>query len=329
MFRTIRNCAAAFIACLALASVAQAETELVVAEPVHSVGYLPLYVAIHNGYFTDEKLKVTVMTTEGGSAHTNAVLTKRAFAFIGGPEHNAFAKAKGAELRSVVNIVDRGNVYLVASSALPPPTGSLADYVKGKRLVVSFYGGTPNSILRYLLAKWSLDVKNDVTLIETGNAAVLAALATKQGDIGVTTEPLLTQGIAKGIWGEPFYNVPKELGPYAYSTINVRKESVDTEAEAVKGFVRAMIKGLRFTYDNPGAAAEIAKKEFPTMPLEQLQATLKRSFDDEMWSRDGMVSPAAWDTAKAVVMEAGILTKDIGYDEIIDMRFVRTTISER
>jgi NitT/TauT family transport system substrate-binding protein len=165
--------------------------------------------------------------------------------------------------------------------------------------------------------------------METTNAAILPAIATKQADLGVTTEPLLTQGIVKGLWGEPFFNVPKELGPYAYSTINVRKESVTKEPAEVKGFVRAMIKGLRFTHDNPGAAAEIAKKEFPTMPLEQLQATLKRSFDDEMWSKDGMVSPAAWDTAKAVVMEAGILTKDIAYDEIIDMQFVKTSVSAR
>jgi hypothetical protein len=27
------------------------------------------------------------------------------------PEHDAYAKAKGAELRAVVNCVDRGNVY--------------------------------------------------------------------------------------------------------------------------------------------------------------------------------------------------------------------------
>ena len=34
----------------------------------------------------------------------------------------------------------------------------------------------------------------------------------------------------------------------------------------------------------PTEAAEIAKKEFPTMPLDDLQATLDRSFADELWS---------------------------------------------
>jgi NitT/TauT family transport system substrate-binding protein len=41
-----------------------------------------------------------------------------------------------------------------------------------------------------------------------------------------------------------------------------------------------------------------------------------------MWSKDGVISRAAWDTAKSVVMSAGILKTDVKYDEIIDMSFV-------
>jgi NitT/TauT family transport system substrate-binding protein len=92
----------------------------------------------------------------------------------------------------------------------------------------------------------------------------------------------------------------------------------------VRGFVRGMIKGLKFLYANQAESAEIAKKQFPTMPLDDLKATLDRSFADEMWSKDGMVSRAAWDTAKAVVMDAGILKTDVKYDEIIDMSFVES-----
>ena len=90
---------------------AQAQKTLLVAEPQHGIGYLPLYVAIRNGYFAKQGLDVKAMTVDGGSTHTNAVLTGQAFAFIGGPEHNAYAKLKGGELRAVVNVVDRGNVY--------------------------------------------------------------------------------------------------------------------------------------------------------------------------------------------------------------------------
>ena len=85
-----------------------AAKELLVAEPVHSTGYLPMYIAMAKGLFEDVTVKLVTIETGGG--HTNAVLSGQAFAFIGGPEHNAFAKAKGAELRAVVHCVDRGNV---------------------------------------------------------------------------------------------------------------------------------------------------------------------------------------------------------------------------
>ena len=58
------------------------------------------------------------------------------------------------------------------------------------------------------------------------------------------------------------------------------------------------------------------------MPLEDLRSTLDRSFADEMWSRDGTISPQAWATASAVVREAGLLKSDVKYEEIIDMSFV-------
>jgi NitT/TauT family transport system substrate-binding protein len=58
------------------------------------------------------------------------------------------------------------------------------------------------------------------------------------------------------------------------------------------------------------------------MPLDDLKATLDRSFADELWSKDGTISRASWDTAKAVVMGAGLLKTDVKYEEIIDMSFV-------
>ena len=264
-----------------------ASKELLVAEPVHSTGYLPMYIAMANNYFAESDIVVKIVTIETGSGHTNAVLSGQAFAFIGGPEHNAFAKAKGAELRSVVHCVNRGNVYMNAVKGQEPKDANWPAYFRGKSIAVGPYSGTPNSILRYLLVKWQLDAKRDVSLIEVPNSAVPAAVKGGQATIGVVTEPMITQGVRSGLWGEPFFNVPKELGPYAYSTINVRLESIQKEPETVRGFVKGMVKALKFLYANPNEAAEIAKKQFPTMAVEDLKAALDRSFKDEMWSKDG------------------------------------------
>lgn len=319
--------------CVALALTATTQAAdlepLLVAEPVHSIGYLPLYVAMHKGFFAQEGLVVKVVTIESGSGHTNAVLSGQAFAFIGGPEHNAYAKLKGAELRSVVNVVDRGNVYLVAKKGLAPTGQDYAGFLKGKSIATGAVGGTPNSITRFLLDKWKIDSKKDVELMETTAAGALAAMKAGRTQVIVATEPQITQGIRQGLFEEPFYNVPRELGSYAYSTLNVRLDSITKQPETVSKFVRAVMKGLQATYANPVEAAEVARKEFPTMPPEDLKATIDRSFKDEIWSRDGLVSQQAWTTSKSVVMDAGMLKQDVPYAGVIDMQFVQKNVATK
>ena len=106
--------------------------------------------------------------------------------------------------------------------------------------------------------------------------------------------------------------MPKELGPYAYSTINVRLDSIQKEPETVRGFVKGMVKGLKFLYANPNESAEIAKKQFPTMALEDLKATLDRSFSDQMWARTAIRKlgpPAARSCARPASSRATSSTK--------------------
>jgi len=316
----LHSTAAAAVA-LAAPAIARADAkEVLIAEPVHGTGYLPLYIGIAKNLFEDVTVKI--VTIETGAGHTNAVLSGQAFAFIGGPEHCAYAKAKGAELRAVVNCVDRGNVYFCAAKGQEPKGTDWASYFKGKTIATSGYGGTPNSITRYLLKKWKLDATKDVTLVETANSAILPVVRNKQAQIGCSTEPFVTQGIRAGVWDEPFIGIPKMMGPYAYSTFNVRLDSIQKTPELVRGFVRGMMKSLKFVDQNHDEAAAIAQKQFPTMAAADLKATLDRSFADDLWSKDGSISRASWDTAKAVVMGAGLLKVDVKYDEIIDMSYV-------
>jgi NitT/TauT family transport system substrate-binding protein len=128
--------------------------------------------------------------------------------------------------------------------------------------------------------------------------------------------------VRAGIWGEPFYNVPKQLGPYAYSALNIRKDSIDRDPKTVAAFVRGVMRGLKATYDDPAGAATIARLEFPTMPEADLRASIDRSFADAVWSKTGELSEPGWKTAESVVMAAGLLKTEVAYGAIIDMSFV-------
>src|SRR6202048_3986096 len=72
-----------------------AAKELLVAEPVHGTGYLPMYIAMANNYFAESDIVVNIVTIETGSGHTNAVLSGQAFAFIGRARARRFRQSQG------------------------------------------------------------------------------------------------------------------------------------------------------------------------------------------------------------------------------------------
>jgi NitT/TauT family transport system substrate-binding protein len=296
-----------------------ASKSLLIAEPQHSIGYLPLYIAIRNNSFVGLNVS-TITLGSSGSEHTNAVLTGQAWGFIGGPEHNAYADVKGANLRAICNVVNRNNNYFVAAKGVTPGK-DLKAFLRGKRIAVSSYGGTPNSTIRYVLKKFNMDPTKDVTLMEVTTAAIGAAVAQGQADLGVMNEPMITRGVEAGQWGEPFWNGARVFGPYAYSTINVAQQSVTSDPATARAFVAGMRKGLAFVRDRQAETLAMAAKEFPDMTPAELKTSMARAYADQLWEWSGKITPDSVKTAEAVVIAAGLLTAEVPYQAIVDPQF--------
>lgn len=301
------------------------EEALVVAEPVHLIGYLPLYVAIHEGYFAEEGLDVTVVQATGG-AHVTAVVSGDAFAVIGGIDSNNFANQGNSDpIVGIVNCVNRANVYLFARSGLTPADETdeaLADFLRGKTIIAGRYGGSPNVLTRYLLGRVGLDPETDVTLLENSDATtVTAMLQYGQGDIGNGGEPQISEGVTAGIFEEPFVSFP-DLGDYAYSVIGVKRSTIENRPEVCLRFVRAMMKALRAVDEDHELAARVLEAEFPTLTPEGRQAALDRAYADELWSADGVISRQAVETLMEVVIASGIFEGEYDVDALLDMQFV-------
>ncbi len=305
--------------------------QLTVAEPVHLIGYLPLYVAIHEGYFAEEGLDVTVVQATGG-AHVTAVVSGDAFAAIGGVDSYNFANQGNDDpIRAIVNCVNRANVYLFARKGLAPAgdtDADMADFLKGKVIVAGRYGGSPNVLTRYLIKSVGLDPDTDVTLSENADAStVTAMLQYKQGDIGNGGEPQISEGVTAGIFEEPFVKFP-DLGDYAYSVIGVKQSTIDSDPETCKAFVRAMMRALKAVQEDKAMAARVLALEFPTLTEEGRQAALDRAYEDSLWSLDGIVSEQAVTTCMEVTIVSGLYAGDYDYAKMVDMQFVEAVAQE-
>lgn len=298
---------------------------IVVAEPVHLIGYLPLYTAIHEGYFADEGLDVSVVQATGG-AHVTAVVSGDAFAAIGGVDSYNFANQGNDDpIIAIVNCVNRANVYLFARKGLVPASDSpedMASFLKDKIIVAGRYGGSPNVLTRYLVKSVGLDPDTDVMLSENADAStVTAMLQYGQGDIGNGGEPQISEGVTAGIFEEPFIKFP-DLGDYAYSVIGVKHSAIENEPELCAAFVRAMIRALQTIHEDRTIAEKILLLEFPTLTDEGRKAALDRAYEDDLWSVDGFISQQAVDTCMEVVSVSGLFEGEWDYTKMVDMQFV-------
>lgn len=299
--------------------------KITIAEPVHLTGYLPLYAAIHEGYFEDEGLDVEVVTATGG-AHVTTVVSGDAWGNIAGPDSNALANIDSNDpIVSVVNVVNRANVYLMAAGDTPPAGASeeeLAAYLEGKTIAAGRYGGSPNLLTRYLIMELGMEPGKDVLLEEPADAsAVVSLVENGQADIANGAEPQIYDGIEKGVWNEPFYGFPS-LGDYPYSVISVKQSTIDEDPETVQKFVTAITKALKAVDEDEELAMRVLKKEFPTTEEASLQASLDRAYADELWSKDGYITEEATDKTMDVVTKTGVYKGDYKYEELVNMEFV-------
>ncbi|TSB47572.1 ABC transporter substrate-binding protein [Alkalicoccobacillus porphyridii] len=296
-----------------------------IAEPAHLTGYLPLYLAISEGYFEEEGLEVEVVTAAGG-AHVTTLVSGEVWANIAGPDSNELANDGSSDpIVAVANVVNRANVYLMAEKGTAPADDSeeaLAEFFKGKNIAASRYGGSPNLLTRSLLIDLGIDLEQDVTLEEPADVtAVLALVEQGTSQIANGAEPTITEGMNKGVWEEPFFGFPS-LGDYPYSVISVKQSTIDEEAEDVEGFVKAILRGLETVYEDPELAEEVLRAEFPSLSDEQIEATQQRAYTDEHWSKDGIITEEALAKTMEVLKKTGIYDQPYSYEDMVDMQFV-------
>ncbi|MFT8321448.1 MAG: ABC transporter substrate-binding protein [Bacillus sp. (in: firmicutes)] len=299
--------------------------KIVIAEPVHLIGYLPIYVAIEEGYFKEEGLDVEMITATGG-AHVTSVVSGDAWGNIGGPESNQMANTGNSDpITSVVNVVNRANVYLMGNTDVKIDSSNkeeLAKYLKGKTIAAGRFGGSPNLLTRWLLMDLGLNPDKDVQLEEPADAgAVVSLVESGKADIANGAEPQITEGIKKGVWKEPFYSFTS-LGDYPYSVVSVKKSTIEKDPETVESFVKAVLKGLKAVDENPELAMKVLKKEFPSTPDDSLKASLDRAYADSLWSKDGFISEESVAKPMEVVQKTGVYKAGYDYDKLIDMKFV-------
>jgi NitT/TauT family transport system substrate-binding protein len=308
------------LASLLLAGPALAENKKVtLSQAFQSMLYLPLYVAIDEGFFTQQGLDLTKETAGAPSVALSAVISKSAQFSIHGPEWTAIAASKGAPVDVIANVVNGAAVWIATT---PDFKFTGVKDLKGQKVVTGLMPTTSTSLFIKLLKENGMDAKTDVDMIQVAIGSEPGPFVAKQADIAVMYEPGLDQVVAKGM--KVVFGFPKSYGAYAFSAVTAR---TDVDPDLAQRVVNGMEMAMRFMPKNEARTVEIAQKEFPTLDPAVVEAAVKRMLSDGVYPPSVDISADALKVAMDTQIALGNLAAQPDYKTFVVKQFIEPAVA--
>jgi NitT/TauT family transport system substrate-binding protein len=238
---------------LLLAGAAHADEAIKFALPGNSMGYLPLFVAVHRGFFKDEGLDIELPRLIPAMAQ-NALLAGEV-QYHGLADSGLRLAARGLPIKAIFYGADRPMYYLVAQKEIR----SVAE-LRGKRIGVSQFGGTSDLSARLALKHFGVEPEKDALLIQIGAEGTRMA-ALRAGSVSAIIVPVPAVAILKreGYNEVSFVGDVMEFASNGYSTTDQR---IKEHPQEVKKVVRALYRGLRYAKENPVGTIDVIQREW-------------------------------------------------------------------
>jgi NitT/TauT family transport system substrate-binding protein len=310
----MRASVAALISILFTASASAENKKVTLSQAFQSMLYLPLYVAIDEGFFTAQGLDLTKETAGAPTVALSAVISGSAQFSIHGPEWTAIAASKGAPVDIIANVVNGAAVWIAAS---PDFKFDSIKSVKGQKVVTGLMPTTSTSLFIKLLKENGMDAKTDVEMIQVAIGTEPGPFLAKQADIAVMYEPGLDQVVAKGM--KVVLGFPKSYGAYAFSTVTARN---DVDPDTAQRVVNGMEMAMRFMAANEAKTVDIAKKEFPNLDPAVVEAAVKRMLADGVYPTSVDISPEALKVSMDTQIALGNLQSQPDYRSFVVKKFI-------
>lgn len=312
-------CATA-LAGLLFASPASAQNKKVVlSQAFQSMLYLPLYVAINEGFFTAQGLDLTKETAGSPTVALSAVISGSAQFSIHGPEWTAIAASKGAPVGIIANVVNGAAVWIAAA-----PDFDFKDVksLKGQKIVTGTMPTTSTSLFLKLLKENGMDGKTDVEMIQVAIGTEPGPFLAKQAQVAVMYEPGLDQVVAKGM--KVVFGFPKSYGAYAFSSVTARN---NVDPDLAQRVTNGMEMAMRFMKKDPAKTVAIAQKEFPTLDPVVIEAAVKRMLADGVYPDSVDISAPSLKISMDTQIALGNLAAQPDYNTFVVRKYIEPALA--
>lgn len=285
---------------------------------IPNVQFAPYYVAQSKGFYAEEGLEVEIEYGFENDFIALAAQGEREFALASG-DQIILARGQDIPITYVMKWYERYPVALM----IPAGQGvtDLSD-LAGKKIGLPGFFGANFIGWKALVQAGGLD-EGDLTLEDIGFTQTAAV---QQGIVDaamvyIVNEPiqLESQGIAVDVI---------EVSEYINLISNgivVGDQLMADDPDLVQKMVRASLKGLSYTIENPDEAFEIVRAVIPEMTDEE--APVQRQVLDgsiELWRSDqpGVTTQAAWQETLDFMLSTGLVEGEVIIEELYTNEFV-------
>lgn len=287
-------------------------------EVTHSVFYAPLYLAIENGYFEEEK--ITIQLTNGGGADSSmtAVLSGAAHIGLMGPETVIYVHNQGKTDAPKVfgQLTQKDGSFLVSRVAEPDFEWT---NLRGKEILAGRKGGVPAMTFEYVLN--NLDMQNNLDFVLNFDVAfnnMTGAFLSGTADYCTVFEPTASEYEKEGLW-HIVASVGEQSGEIPYTSFIALESYINNNKTLLKGFLRALKKSHE--YINTHTELEVAQaivKQFPSTTIISIESSVKSYKSIDAWKSDLQATEQSFTRLQDVMENAGELTNRVSFSNLVD-----------
>lgn len=287
-------------------------------EVTHSVFYAPLYVALNEGYFEEEGLKIELTNGGGADKSMTAVLSGQADIGLMGPEAAIYVKAAGSNNYPVVfgQLTNKDGSFLIGRTADENFSWS---HLAGKEIIGGRKGGMPAMTLEYAMYLNGLNDGENVKInYDVQFDLITAAFESGTGDVCTMFEPVASTYEQEGK-GYILASVGAAAGEVPYTCFMATKKYISENRDTVLKFMRAIIKGIDFvTESSSEAIASAVVPSFPDTSEELLAKAVDAYKAIDAYKTTPVMEEKDYDKFIEILRFAGTLEGDVAFGDIID-----------